>query len=300
MNQGLNGGLNGCGWVCRQLNKYASVIAVLSLVVPGVAEIVAIVKVASYAIDNIGSSDQNKGGFASLPLTPQEEIIMNQFSDKLINFSKHIIIALDQTFSQVGVPYAFGVNKQLAKMCIAKEYFFINEKTGLSTNALQLRLQLINELFAPIQNVIKEQMGKLPIDGQKYVIANANDFGNLFQNDVNGQSYFCYQYPTTSNNTAPGVPPTFPTIPSNNAPTFPTIPSNSAPGANIVLPSNNGSIKYDAAIVQAENPANVLVVQPQTPQPSTVDKTFKYIGFGVLALTAFALLENRFFKKSKQ
>jgi hypothetical protein len=51
-----------------------------------------------------------------------------------------------------------GINAALGKMCVARYHFTYNETAGLSPNAVSLRMQLLDEIFAPIEQLIAESL----------------------------------------------------------------------------------------------------------------------------------------------
>lgn len=210
--------------------------------------------------------------------TPQEQIILNGFISKISVFVKNVLNSVDQGFagSQTNISI---INAALSKMCIAKEYFFYNEKEGLSQNAINQRHKLIQELLNPIEESITERLGTITGIPVK-VLANQNDFNGLFVNSVAGQSYLCKQYQTATNQSGSFVAPTK-TIATKNDElidlSFSSQPFNSEP---IKLNPNDDLL----------NPSDSKI---------DIDKTFKYVSYGLLAITAFGVVKSIFKKKQQ-
>lgn len=273
MNDFNNLGLNGkCGWVCRQLNNISSAVSSIPFVgkIAGgyLSQLVEYVEM----IDNF----LFKGIITEEP-TPQEEIILNAFSTKFSVFIKNIVTSLDQALATNQVNFAL-VNKELAKICIASEYFFYNEKEGLSQNAINIRHKLIQQSITSLRQSVEAELGSTGLIVK--VLANQSDFNGLFVNSVAGQSYLCKQYQTATNQSGSFASPTK-TIATKNDElidlSFSAQPFNSEP----IKPNPNDDLL---------NPNDSKI---------DIDKTFKYVSYGLLAITAFGVVKSIFKKKQQ-
>lgn len=148
--KGLNGGK--CGWICRQLNKIRDFVVDIPIIGTYLTtRIDAALQVISYIDDvvlKLGSDYEP---------TLQEEMILNNWQlNKLQPFYRELALDLSDAFKQNSLTQQTSiVNEVLNKMCIVKTYFINNEKDGLSINAIQLRSNLIENIFEPLYEIIE-------------------------------------------------------------------------------------------------------------------------------------------------
>lgn len=226
--------------------------------------------------------------------TAEEKIVLDAFAVKLTAFFLNTMNTLKTTLSSSNPNIAI-VNNEMAKMCIVRHYYTNNETTvflannrtaALSQNAMDLRLELIDELFMPIQEVIKGKLGSAMVE--KTIIANINDFNGLFANSNDGYDYQCLQY---VNNNASVLPP-------NNVIGTPNNVVGSVKNASAFEPIFDIPVINPNPII-APKPINQNPVLPATTETSKIDKTFKYISYGLLTITAFGVV-TQIFKKKQQ
>lgn len=126
-------------------------------------------------------------------ITPSEETILdNWLQNKFMPYFENLLSSIDVALSSTSLQAKMTeINKQIAKMCVIREYYLVNETRGLSQNAINVRLELINELFNPVELAIKGQLGTT---AKANVTANQNDFNGLFSLSVQGEVYSCGQY----------------------------------------------------------------------------------------------------------
>lgn len=194
------------------------------------------------------------------PTAYEESILDAWVNNKFTPYFRKIAMALDTALAGTNVKTQIAqINSVMAQMCIVQQYYLVNETAGLSANAVNVRMQLIKELFKPLESLIIEELGS-PFTAT--VVANQADFAGLFQNTVQGQQYSCKQF------------------------------SASQVSAGGTSQGSAGGTKFTDIYESTVLPTNV---QPST-QPSTIDKTFKYVGYGLLTLAAIGVVKS-FFKK---
>ena len=245
MNYQLNtlGRPQNCGWVCRQLNRIAGVVSVISVVVPGAGLFFAALTFITAQVDN-----NLMGRSATFEPTPQEETYMNGFAEKLAEFIKTILTELNNNYTNITV-----VNKQLAKMSIVADYFRLNERQQLSDNAVNIRLQVINTAFQPIRDEIQAKNGTLtgmPIA----IIAQQSDFKNLFLSSAQGQSYNVSQYKNNALSIRSGA------ISAGTLTVKPAIKTTVFPVEKVTLPLGSGNATTRPTVQPITSPAPAGVV----------------------------------------
>jgi hypothetical protein len=194
------------------------------------------------------------------PNSYEQSILDAWVNKKFTLYFRKLAMALDAALAGTDVKTQITqMNSVMSQMCIVQQYYTANETAGLSANAVNVRMQLIKELFKPLESLIIEELGS-PFTAT--VSANKTDFDGLFEKTVQGQQYACKQF---------------------------SVSQGSAGGTS---QGSAGGTKFTDILESTVLPTNA---QPST-QPSTIDKIFKYVGYGVLTITAIGVAKS-FFKK---
>lgn len=160
---GLNGKFG--DWLKRKIKKVIKVIESIPIVGPLVSELVE--DFMKEVTNDYGGEDPkswwNVPAARELPSyepTISEQQLLDAWADgRLEPFYKRLAEEVSAAlrlsdFSQ----QVRAINTALGKMCVARYHFTYNETEGLSKNAVNLRLQLLDEIFAPIEQLIAESL----------------------------------------------------------------------------------------------------------------------------------------------
>jgi hypothetical protein len=190
-------GLSFFGRIARRLAKIALDI-VASLPIVGGA--------VSGAIQDIeGVKDwiiQTRGAELDYEPTALEEIILEEFTNSnLVPFYSKLAKGISTTLSLTNTTDILtGINAAIIKMCVARTYYTYYDKTGLSEGAVQTRLEIINTIFKPLEDLLNAKLQQLPVSQTQlnYTIATQDMqlwFFPLFLNKKNYDlQYKCNVY----------------------------------------------------------------------------------------------------------
>jgi hypothetical protein len=210
------------------------VIAQIPIVGGAVAEAVSSIVVDSGTEETVGGwSAAKKGMFTVIPVeyepTASEEAILTPWTQTKFNiFYKNLATKLSQSLASTNPSVQLaGINTALAKMCAVSAYFKTNDTHGLSPNAVIFRSDLIEELFAPINQIIADSLNGGFQQTTGITKANPADYAPFA---VSG-GYTCKQFTATQST---GVQPII-TITD-----YPATSTGATPGAASAGKSNTG------------------------------------------------------------
>ncbi|MBM6498988.1 hypothetical protein [Flavobacterium macrobrachii] len=199
----LNGGR--CGWICRQLTKIANFIEDIPIVGPRFAGNIRVVISIVNAVDE--AFFRTAGEYEP---TYSESIILDNWQlNKLQPFYRNLTMKLSDAFKKNNLSQQLEeVNEILKIMCVVKSYFTNNELTGLSSNAINLRNELVDKILEPLYEVIEtsfENQNLTPFQTiAKLDASTINSYYPLIEN-ISILSTDCLNYKSnsTTNNTIP-------------------------------------------------------------------------------------------------
>ncbi|RZL47075.1 MAG: hypothetical protein EOP00_13025 [Pedobacter sp.] len=304
MNEGLNAGLNGCGWICRQLNKISNAVSKIPFLGTTVVKfIVEVQKVVDLFDNDLGALMRPALSFnVSEPTKAEETILDNWVNNKFTPFFTDMVVLIDAAFATNNLQTQITVaNKQLLKMKVVREYYVLNETTGLSQNAVNLRMNLINELFNTLDQVIVSKLGSATT--ATLVTANQSDFGNLFVNTVQGQKYSTNQYGQSSITTVVNEPVN--TTPTKTVTNFDepvkviptkTVTNFDAPVkvTDEILPVFQDSSTKDQFVSEdlTKEEEELSEEEPSNSSSFNYDKAFKFMSYALIGVSFIGLLKS--------
>ena len=221
--EGLNGGLNGKfgDWIRRHRKGLIGVLGALAsgnIIAIGAA-IVGIILEPRLYVSPEKFKNVNAEGFLISPLdipesgakariskpfepTASESAILEPWITKKLNpyfvsLLKELDSALKSSNFNVQIE---AINTTLLKICYIKQYYATRELSGLSTDAVEGRLQLISAYFEPVQILIDDIVSKHPTE-LKLVTnttpiseVNWRDLLKILPSLVPGQVLTCQKY----------------------------------------------------------------------------------------------------------
>lgn len=208
--QGLNG--DRCGWICRKLRQLADFVRT----VPFIGERLASkIDLAADIVDAIDDVFLEKNGLLSIEYepTPSESTILENWrTNRLMPFYRNLSLQLASINQQGTLTEQLAIaNIALQKMCVVESYFATYETNGLSTNAVYLRLELINKIFEPLYEIIDStfenqnlQTNNVNIAFNSSMIADYNPLISTSQSfTANCLNYMIEQFNNSANGNAP-------------------------------------------------------------------------------------------------
>ena len=241
-NQGLNGIW---GWIKRHVHAIAGVCTAIGLAPIGLALEAITASTSDSGSGGGGDMGDNtmgkSGGYE--PTTAEASILDPWVEYKLTPFYKNLLIQIKSAFDSTSHDFQLQtINEVIMKMCVVRSYYAKYETNGLSSSAISLRSELIDNIFRPIDDMIDNSIvNDTNVHIENYsVVINPTQFLPL---NIQATSFNCEKYvnsnPTTQNTqnspplltSSPVVinPVTNQVIPVQNSVTTNSNPTNSNP-----------------------------------------------------------------------
>lgn len=182
--RGMNAKASRCGWVCKTLRKVGDALNSVGLGSIGgplkvAADVISFAETILAPADNTltqgGGWDDNmrRADFLIIDaeLTANEELILDGWEvNQLTPYIKLLATEIENAFNQSSFENkALGINSVLTKMAVIIDHYKLNDKNGLSQNAVLIRSQLISELFKPLYDMAEIEMSG---SGYNKIVAN--------------------------------------------------------------------------------------------------------------------------------
>ena len=182
--QGLNG-LNGFwSWLKRQAQKVADLCSDFGLD-----------SIATSIEDALASVEDFSAGKINYVPTASEGVILDAWADsKLIPFYQKLLIQIKLAFESTNYTFQLQqINEIEMKMCVVKSFYKTHETTNLSSNAVNLRSDLINTVFRPLEQMILDSITGDSIILQAYSFT-VNNPALFLPLNINNTTVDCERY----------------------------------------------------------------------------------------------------------
>lgn len=198
-NQGLNGFW---GWLKRHVHTIAGICTVIGLPEVGIA-LEALVKfddtVSDNSTTNTGSIDKMSSKIGDYEPTVYEASILDPWvTNKLTPFYQNLLLQIKSAFNSADSNFQLQqINDVLMKICVVKSYYLNHETNGLSLPAVNLRNELLDNIFLPIEDLITNSIineSNLQLENYTVTINNPGMFLplNVLATTVNCDKYVDY------------------------------------------------------------------------------------------------------------
>jgi hypothetical protein len=193
--QGLNGFF---GWLKRHIHAIATICTLVGLAPLGaVLEAISIdtgTGSSGTSYDGMGDNTMRKIG--EYEPTATESLILDQWVEiQLTPFYRALLIQIKSAFESNSHDLQLQIiNEVIMKMCVVKSFYTTNDTNGLSLLAINLRSELIKEIFVPIDDMIGNSILN---DNSVYLenyIANNISPSQFLPLHVQNLSYECERY----------------------------------------------------------------------------------------------------------
>lgn len=224
-----------CGWICRALRNIANFASNIPIIGTKLKSNIDMLADAVSFIEDQFSPSGKALQVDYEPTASEATILNNWVNNKLQPYYRTLAtelanISTVNTFQeQVNL-----ANNVLQKMCLIVNYFASRETVGLSTNAIYLRVSLIENIFEPLHEIIEATFNNKDLDivNVKAAITQNNlaEFNPLIT--VSGSTSNCTAYKITSTSVADNLPADL-VVPNNT--TLPSIANNNKADKTIGL-----------------------------------------------------------------
>lgn len=209
-NQGLNGFW---GWLKRNVHKIAAVCTAV-----GLAPLAIALEAISTAINDTSSGGSGNGGDMGdntlwktgdyEPTSSESAILDSWVLNKLTPFYKNLLLQLKSAFESTNHDYQLQIiNDVIMKMCVVRSYYATFETNGLSASAVNLRNELVDNIFHPVDDMISNSIlndTNTEVESYQMTINNPSQFLPLnIQNiTVDCERYVSHNIGTQNNQNA--------------------------------------------------------------------------------------------------
>jgi hypothetical protein len=183
--QGLNGFW---GWIKRNVHKISGICTMLGHPEIGIALEAAVGISNSVSTDNGGGNggmgDNTMGKSSDYEPTISETAILDKWADnELMPFFQKLLLQINEAFSSSDPNYQLQqINDVLMKICVVKSYYTNHVTTGLSLPAVNLRSELIDTVFQPIEDLIANSIlneSSMQLQSYSVTVNNINLFSPM-------------------------------------------------------------------------------------------------------------------------
>lgn len=124
--------------------------------------------------DGVGDNTMSKTGNYE-PTSSEASILDMWVENKLTPFYQNLLIQIKLAFESANYSFQLQqINEVEMKMCVIRSYYMTHETTGLSINAVEVRSELIDAIFNPLEQMIIDSITSESVGLQSYSISVTN------------------------------------------------------------------------------------------------------------------------------